>query len=55
VVVPVDTPDATDDWDTAAVLVRPDQHVAWRGDDPAAVAAALDRAVGHAHTNSVAA
>jgi 2-polyprenyl-6-methoxyphenol hydroxylase-like FAD-dependent oxidoreductase len=55
VVVPVDTPDATDDWDTAAVLVRPDQHVAWRGDDPAAVAAALDRAAGHAHTNSVAA
>ncbi|NMO88510.1 FAD-dependent monooxygenase [Actinomycetospora sp. TBRC 11914] len=30
------------------LLVRPDQHVAWRGDDPAAAAAALDVARGWA-------
>jgi hypothetical protein len=35
-------------WDAPAVLVRPDQHVAWRGAGPAELAAALRRAAGHA-------
>ncbi|MGY4858239.1 FAD-dependent monooxygenase [Cryobacterium sp. AP23] len=35
------------DWQASAVLVRPDQHVAWRGVDPAAIATALAVAAGH--------
>jgi hypothetical protein len=35
-------------WDAPAVLVRPDQHVAWRGAGPGELAAALRRAAGHA-------
>jgi 2-polyprenyl-6-methoxyphenol hydroxylase-like FAD-dependent oxidoreductase len=38
-------PDA-EAYDAPLLLVRPDQHVAWRGDDPAAAAAALDVARG---------
>jgi 2-polyprenyl-6-methoxyphenol hydroxylase-like FAD-dependent oxidoreductase len=38
-------------WDAPMVLVRPDQHVAWRGDDVAALAAALQRAAGHRDTD----
>ena len=34
-------------WQSTAVLVRPDQHVAWRGNDPAAIAGALAVAAGH--------
>ena len=33
-------------WQAAAVLVRPDQHVAWRGTDPAKAAAAIGVAAG---------
>jgi len=33
-------------WGTDVLLVRPDQHVAWRGDDANAAAAALTRAAG---------
>ena len=33
-------------WGAAAVLVRPDQHVAWRGGSPEAAAAALSVAAG---------
>ncbi|WP_174523987.1 FAD-dependent monooxygenase [Piscicoccus intestinalis] len=33
-------------WEAEAVLVRPDQHVAWRGDDLTALPAALHRAAG---------
>ncbi|AMB60249.1 2-polyprenyl-6-methoxyphenol hydroxylase [Microterricola viridarii] len=35
-------------WQAAAILVRPDQHVAWRGNEPAAVADAVAVAVGRA-------
>jgi 2-polyprenyl-6-methoxyphenol hydroxylase-like FAD-dependent oxidoreductase len=35
-------------WGAPLLLVRPDQHVAWRGSDPSAAAAALDRACGWA-------
>lgn len=34
-------------WQASAVLVRPDQHVAWRGEDPGAIASALAVAAGH--------
>jgi hypothetical protein len=34
-------------WQASAVLVRPDQHVAWRGEDPAVVAGAIAVAAGH--------
>jgi 2-polyprenyl-6-methoxyphenol hydroxylase-like FAD-dependent oxidoreductase len=40
------TPALRESWGAGALLVRPDQHVAWRGDDVAAAAAALDRACG---------
>ncbi|WP_370617392.1 FAD-dependent monooxygenase [Mumia qirimensis] len=33
-------------WEAPSVLVRPDQHVAWRGDGGAALAVALERASG---------
>ncbi|MHC5560926.1 FAD-dependent monooxygenase [Kocuria sp. U4B] len=33
-------------WGASTVLVRPDQHVAWRGDAPAAALGALHRAAG---------
>jgi len=33
----------------ALVLVRPDQHVAWRGDDTSEAARVIRRAVGHLH------
>ena len=36
----------TTHWQAAAVLVRPDQHVAWRGTDPAGAAAAIGVAAG---------
>lgn len=39
-------------WDAPAVLVRPDQHVAWRGAGPGELAAALRRAAGHAGERS---
>jgi len=35
-------------WGAAAVLVRPDQHVAWRGNSPVEAAAALSAAAGWA-------
>jgi 2-polyprenyl-6-methoxyphenol hydroxylase-like FAD-dependent oxidoreductase len=38
----------TDLWGAAAVLVRPDQHVAWRGSSAEAAAAALSVAAGFA-------
>lgn len=41
-------PALQDTWGAPLVLVRPDQHVAWRGTDPAAAAAALDQACGWA-------
>jgi 2-polyprenyl-6-methoxyphenol hydroxylase-like FAD-dependent oxidoreductase len=36
-------------WEAPMLLVRPDQHVAWRGNDVAALATALQRAAGHPH------
>ena len=39
-------------WGAPLLLVRPDQHVAWRGDDPAAAAGALERACGWDRTDS---
>lgn len=39
-------------WEAPAVLVRPDQHVAWRGDDVAVAAAFLPRAAGWTHTET---
>jgi hypothetical protein len=33
-------------WQADAVLVRPDQHIAWRGTDPAEAAAAIGVAAG---------
>lgn len=43
----IDAPELGAGWEAAWVLVRPDQHVAWRGEDPKELAAALVRAVGH--------
>ena len=42
----LDGADARRRFGAALVLVRPDQHVAWRGDNPADPAAILGRAVG---------
>lgn len=42
-VVPV----AAEAWEAPIMLVRPDQHVAWRGHSPGGVTAALRRAAGH--------
>lgn len=39
-------------WASSLLLVRPDQHIAWRGDDIAALTAALLRAAGHAESAS---
>ncbi len=39
---------ARDLYGADCVLVRPDQHVAWRGDDPAAVAGLMDTVLGRA-------
>jgi hypothetical protein len=41
-------PPLRESWGAPLLLVRPDQHVAWRGAGPAAAAAALDRACGWA-------
>jgi hypothetical protein len=41
-----DVPDA-EAYGAPLLLVRPDQHVAWRGSEPAAAAAALEVACGH--------
>ena len=38
-------------WGAPFLLVRPDQHVAWRGEDPAAAAGALERACGWSRTD----
>ncbi len=45
--------EVTDTWEAAMVLVRPDQHVAWRGVDAAAAVDALRRAAGHPVTELV--
>ncbi|MEF2979007.1 FAD-dependent monooxygenase [Subtercola sp. YIM 133946] len=45
-VVELDAPALFDLWGAPAVLVRPDQHVAWRGSSLADVPAALDLAAG---------
>lgn len=42
----VDDPDLTREWDAPILLVRPDQHVAWRGSDGFGLASALARATG---------
>lgn len=39
-------------WDAPAVLVRPDQHAAWRGAEPGELAAPFRRAAGHADNDS---
>jgi 2-polyprenyl-6-methoxyphenol hydroxylase-like FAD-dependent oxidoreductase len=41
-----DTEELRNRWAADLLLVRPDQHVAWRGTDPAAAADALTRAAG---------
>ncbi len=38
--------DRCPDWGAPLLLVRPDQHIAWRGDDPTAAATALRTACG---------
>lgn len=43
----IDDAAATATWEATLVLVRPDQHVAWRGGDPTAALAGLRRAAGH--------
>ena len=45
--LPVDEPAIRGGWEKALVLVRPDQHVAWRGDEPPQDwGAVLDRVTG---------
>jgi 2-polyprenyl-6-methoxyphenol hydroxylase-like FAD-dependent oxidoreductase len=44
--VPPGTPALEESWVGPLLLVRPDQHVAWRGGDPRAATAALVRACG---------
>jgi len=42
----LDAAQLRDRWGADLLLVRPDQHVAWRGSDPGAAAAGLLRAAG---------
>jgi 2-polyprenyl-6-methoxyphenol hydroxylase-like FAD-dependent oxidoreductase len=44
-------PPLRETWGASFLLVRPDQHVAWRGADPAAAAGALERACGWGGTD----
>ncbi len=49
--LPVDDPAVRACWERQLVLVRPDEHVAWRGDTtPADWGAVLDRVTGHVAT-----
>lgn len=48
--VTVDDRSLSEVWEAPVVLVRPDQHVAWRGSDPVGLGAALRRAAGHLTT-----
>lgn len=51
--LPVDDPAVRACWERDLVLVRPDQHVAWRGNDaPTDWGAVLDRVVGHETTRT---
>ncbi|RQN09094.1 2-polyprenyl-6-methoxyphenol hydroxylase [Aeromicrobium camelliae] len=47
-IVPIEAPAITARWEAPLVLVRPDQHVAWRGGEPGDVAPALRRAIADA-------
>ncbi len=47
-VLDIDDAAARDLYDADCVLVRPDQHVAWRGSDPADAAALVDTVLGRA-------
>jgi hypothetical protein len=46
VVRPVRGASLTEVWAAPLLLVRPDQHVAWRGSDPADLGPAVARAAG---------
>ncbi|GAA2892619.1 FAD-dependent oxidoreductase [Pseudonocardia halophobica] len=47
----LDVPGTADAYGAPLLLVRPDQHVAWRGSDARHAAAVLDRARGASHTS----